>query len=56
MKKYTICCKIDGTYWDQTIEADRFSYSRSGVYEFENTETGECWYFPVSRTVIKKLG
>lgn len=55
MKKFSVCCKIDGMYWDQTIEADQFSYSKTGVYEFKNTETDEIWYFPIHRTVIKRM-
>lgn len=55
MRKYSIFCKIDGTSWDMVIEANQFSYSNSGVYEFRNTVTNEEWYFPVYRTVIKRV-
>ena len=55
MKKYSIFCKIDGTCWDIVIEANYFTYSQSGVYEFRNTITKQEWYFPVYRTVIKRV-
>lgn len=55
MRKYSIFCKIDGTSWDIIIEADQFSYSNAGVYTFRNTVTKQEWYFPVYRTVIKRI-
>ena len=55
MKKYKVSCSIGTITWDTTIEADRFAYSKSGVYEFENTQTKEAWFFPIYRTIIKQI-
>lgn len=55
MKTYSIYCKIDGTSWSETIEADYFGVSSAGTFTLKNNVTGEEWYFPIYRTVIKVI-
>lgn len=56
MKTYIIDGKIDGLSFNYKIEADYFSYSRSGCYQLKNSKTGSEWLFPIYRTIIKVVG
>jgi hypothetical protein len=55
MKKYKVWGQIGTHLFDYVIEADNFDYSQEGVYRFENSETGEMWCFPTTKTVVKTI-
>ena len=56
MKKYEVASKAGGYNYNTIIECDYFSYEgNSGVYYFHNSETGEEWWFPIMRTIVKKI-
>ena len=56
MKKYEVASKAGGYNYNTIIECDYFSYEgNSGVYYFHNSETGGEWWFPVMRTIVKKI-
>ena len=56
MKKYKVYSKAGGYNFDKIIECDQFSYSTAGAYHFNNTETGQEWWFPILHTVVERLG